>query len=175
MRVPTQIFEQIRKRLWAQADEDDWRTLNDAQKTAFYEQWVRDEQVGEVLSRYVDAAQVRVYLKDTVMKPYGRERSKDPSPVLRKLGIAQDEFPTEEFIKPHGRLFHDDRVVCWGPARNWKDVIMAVYERAKRQGKRPYAAVLMRASGATNQSAEREIIADYAQRLGIERLEWLDD
>jgi hypothetical protein len=173
--MPRQVFEQIRNRLWAQADQDDWTTLNDPEKSKFYEQWARDESVGGVLSRYMDDGKVRVYIKDTVMKPYGRERSKDPAPILRKLGIPPDEFPTEQFIKPHGRLFHDGRIVCWGPARNWKDVIMAVYERAKRQCKRPYAAVLTQASGVTNQLEEREIVSDYAKRLGVERLEWLDD
>jgi hypothetical protein len=174
MKVPTNVFKGLKTRLWAQADEDDWMTLADPQRSLFYEQWVRDERVGGVLSRYMDTGEIRVYLKDTIMKPYARERSKDPAPVLRLLGINSDEFTTHEFIKPHGRIFHDGKVVCWGPARNWKDVIMAVYERAKRKGKQPYAAVLMNPSGATNQTEERKLIADFAKRLGVERLEWFE-
>jgi hypothetical protein len=173
--MPRHVFGEIRKLLWEQADQDDWTTLNDSDKTKFYEQWARDEKVGGVLARYMDEGKVRVYLKDTVMKPYGRARSEDPTPILRKLAIPLNEFANEQFEKPHGRLFHDGRVVCWGRARNWKDVIMAVYERAKRSGNRPYAAVLTHPSGATGQASEREIIADAASRLGIERLEWLDE
>jgi hypothetical protein len=173
--MPTQVFDEIQNRLWAQADQDDWITLNDFEKSKFYEQWARDETVGGQLALYMDPAQVRVYLKDTVMKPYGRERSKNPVIVLRKLGIPADEFPIQEFIKPHTRIFHDGRVVCWGPARNWKAIITAVYLHAKRNDKRPHAAVLMYPSGATNQSDERAIIEDFARRLGVERLEWLED
>lgn len=176
MRVPAQVFEQIKARLWAQADEDDWITLNGAEKSGFYTQWVKDENVGGVLLRYGDAQEVRVYIKDTVMKPYVRERSKDAGPILRKLGMPPNDLPNEEYVKPHGRLFFDGRVVCWGQAKNWKDVIIAVYERAKRQGKRPYAAVLLNAAGVTKQTEERELIADFAKRLGLERpVEWLGD
>jgi hypothetical protein len=176
MKVPDSILKPIRKRLWAQADEDGWTTLNDQTKTTLYEQWVRDDAVGEVLSRFMDTGEIRVYLKDTVMKPYGRDRIKDPRPVLKLLGIPADEFVIEEYIKPHGRLFHDQRVVCWGLAKNWKAIILAVYERAKRKGgATPHAAVLMYPSGATRQDAEKGIIEDVAKRLGVLRLDWLDE
>jgi hypothetical protein len=176
MKVPDSALKPIKKRLWTQADEDGWTTLNDQMKTTLYEQWVRDEAVGNVLSRYMDTGEIRVYLKDTVMKPYGRERIKDPRPVLKLLGIPADEFVVEEYIKPHGRVFHDNRVVCWGLAKNWKAILLAVYERAKRRvGGVPHAAVLMYPSGATRQDAERLIIEDVAQRLGVQYLKWLDE
>ena len=175
MKVPDKVLNPIRERLWAQADEDGWMTLTDVDKTRFYEQWVRHEEVGGVLSRYMDGSEIRVYLKDTVMKPYPRERAKDPTPVLKRLQIPDDEFVVKEFVKPHGRVFHDGRVISWGRAKNWKAILLATYERAYgNPARRAYAAVLMHSAGNTEQEAERAMIADLGQRLGIERVEWLE-
>ncbi|MEY2563600.1 MAG: hypothetical protein QOH88_1793 [Verrucomicrobiota bacterium] len=173
--VPSQVFDEIRDRLWAQADEDDWITLSNVEKSKFYVQWVEHEGVGGVLSRYMDEKKVRLYIKDTVMKPYVRERTKNPLVIFKKLGLPDDQFFVTKSEKPHTILLHDGRLMCWGPADNWKDVIMAVYERARREGNKPFAAVLMWPAGPTNQAAERALIADYAQRLGLERLVWLED
>jgi hypothetical protein len=119
---------------------------------------------------------IRVYIKDTIMKPYGRERIKEAGPVFSLLGMPQDTVIVREYIKPHGRMLADGRIICWGFARDWKAVVLSVFERAWRapMGK-SYAAILMYASGKTTQPGERRLITDVSHRLGIERLLWRDD
>jgi hypothetical protein len=174
MKIPEGLYANIRDRLWAQGDQRGWLSLSDAQKSALYEQWIAEEEVGGVLSRFLDKANIRVYLKDTVMKPYVRERTKEAKPVLRAAGLTGDEVATQEYIKPHGRLLFDRRVVCWGLAKDWKAVLLAAYERAYRNLGKPYAAVLLRGVGKMAQPSERQMVEDLAGRLSIEKVVWLD-
>jgi hypothetical protein len=174
MKIPEQLFANIRDRLWTQGDQKGWLSLSDTQKSALYEQWIADEEVGGVLSRFLDKANIRVYLKDTVMKPYVRERTKEAKPILRAVGLTGDEVVAEDYIKPHGRLLFDRRVVCWGLAKDWKSVLLAAYERAYRNLGKPYAAVLLRSVGKMAQPSEQRMVEDLASRLGIEKVVWFD-
>ena len=117
---------------------------------------------------------MRVYLKDTIMKPYARERTRDAVPALKAVGLLGDELSIKDYEKPHGRLLFDKRVVCWGQAQDWKAVLVAVYERAYRTLWKPYAAILSRGVGKMAQPSERALVEDFAKRLGIERIVWLD-
>jgi hypothetical protein len=175
VKIPDAVYRRLRDQLWAQADAIGWSSLSDLQKSSMYEEWLRGADVGAVMSRYLDAGSIRVYIKDTIMKPYGRERLKDPRPVLSLLGLNPDEPAIKEFIKPHGRLLQGGRVIAWGLAQNWKSVVFAVFERAHgiRNGI-AYAAVLMYPNGRTTQPGERALIEEAGRRLGIEKIIWHD-
>lgn len=176
MKIPSTVYLGVQNRLWNQADRLGWTTLSDSQKSALYEQWIRDAEVGQVLARYMKPENIRVYIKDTIMKPYGRERIKEAGPILSLLGLPQETTVVMEYVKPHGRMLYDGRVICWGLARNWKAIIFSVFERASRSPSgKAYAAILMYSSGKTKQPGERSLISDAAARLGIERLLWKDD
>jgi len=78
------------------------------------------------------------------------------------------------FIKPHGIAFADGKIVSWGNSRDWKLVLMAMFERtASRRGASAFGTVLLE-SGKTSETAKRVIVREAARRLGIERLEWID-
>jgi hypothetical protein len=174
MKIPEEIFTKIKNRLWAQADRDDWISLSDQQKSGFYEQWSTAKEVGVLLARFMEPAQVRVYLKDTIMKPYARERTSDAVPVLKAVGLNGDELSIKNYVKPHGRQLFDKRVVSWGQARDWKAILFAVYERAYRSLGKPHAVVLFRATGKMAQPSERKLVEDLRKRLGIEKIIWVD-
>ena len=175
MSVPDDIRRSLRKRLREIADRVGWVSLSAAAKSRLYEDWTRDPEVGGLLARYIDKGQIRVYIKDTLLKDYARERLGDDSRPLRVAGIPVDAKAAEVFIKPHGRRFGDGRIVCWARADDWKSVLMALYERAYTDTKaRPFAAVLMRTAGRFQDEAMRALVEDAAKRLGIERLVWLD-
>ena len=174
MRVPEEIFNKIKNRLWTRADQDGWISLGDQQKSAFYEHWSTDKSVGEVLERFMDKAQIRVYLKDTVMKPYTRERTSDASPMLKAVGLDGEELSIRDYVKPHGRQLFDRRVICWGDAKHWKPVLLATFERAYRDMGKPYAVVLSRAVGKMAQASERELVQNLAKKLEIECVIWRD-
>lgn len=82
---------------------------------------------------------------------------------------------SREFIKPHGRLLSDGRVIAWSKAEDWKLTLMAVYERAfTARGARPFGVALVEASTKHPDLDSREVVEEAARRLQIERLVWKD-
>ena len=175
MKVPDATHRRIKEKLWRVAEGLNWPTLSDKQKSKFYEEWIRESDVGGVLSRYLNAGSVRVYIKDTIMKPYGRDRIKEFPPVLKLLGLPEDARVAQNYIKPHGRRLVDGKVICWGLAKDWKAILFAVFERAcvARSGV-PFAAVIMFPTGKCQQSEYRQMIEAAAERLEIPNLVWYD-
>lgn len=175
MSVPDRVREDLKERLWRLADEIAWMSLSQSDKARLYEDWTRDPQVGGLLARYIDKGQVRVYLKDTVLKDYTRARLADTGRPLRVLDIPQTAAVSRTYVKPHGRKLGDGRVVCWGRAEDWKLVLMAVHERAHlSKNGRPHAAVLLQSSGRYQAKEVRDMVEAASHKLGIEKLVWLD-
>ena len=174
IRIPHAIRKGLRESLWTQGDALDWPRLDWSEKAAQYEIWTRDPQVGGLLSNYMDQRQIRVYVKDTIMKGYVRSRQASALLPFSVLGIPADAELAEQYERPHGRRLKDGRVVVWGTADEWKLVLTAVHERAWGvPNARPFAAVLMWSSGKLDDSRVRQMVQDAASKLQIERLEWL--
>lgn len=174
MSVPDHVREKLRTRLWELADEKQWISLSTAEKSASYEAWTRDPSVGGVLSRFISVSDVRLYLKDTLLKDYSRQKHADDTLVLRVLGV-DGEMVTKTYIKPHGRVLADGRVLSWGRSNDWKSILMATYERAYGEpNRRPFGVVLTNACGQYHQTAARTMVESAASKLGIERIVWLD-
>ncbi len=173
--IPKAIREEIKARVWSTADSLGWATLNDVERANFYELWTRDSTIGGQLSHYMDPRRVRVYIKDSLIKPYERSRlSHHENDIWRLLSLPNPGPPSKRYIKPHGRRLSDGRVVCWGKTRDWKFVLMAVFERAHTEpGSSPYGAVLLE-SGKPTDDRKRQLIVEAARRLGIQALAWLD-
>lgn len=175
MRVPDFAHHRIKSALWEIADRENWPALSNPQKSALFEQWIRDERVGGILGRYLDTGNIRVYIKDTIMKPYSRERIKAFRPIREVLGLPEGAAVEESYIKPHGRRMSDGRVICWGLSRDWKSILLAVFERAYIEAAGvPFAAVVLFPSGKCQQPVYRQMVELAAVKLGIERLEWYD-
>ena len=172
MSVPDFIRKQIRQQLSTIADDLGWMNLASNEKKRLYEEWTRDVSVGAVLSRYIDKGQVRVYLKDTIMKDYTRKASADPGLPLRLLNLPIDTPIAHTYIKPHGRRLTDGRVISWGKASDWKLVLMALHERANDKRGTPFAAILTNATGRFAEASIRQMIEDAAMKLDIEKLLW---
>ncbi|MBA4388342.1 MAG: hypothetical protein C0404_10200 [Verrucomicrobia bacterium] len=173
MTIPSATRSILKQRLWDIADQLGWNNLGQADKARYYEVWTRDPVIGGVISRYMDGGQVRVYIKDTLLKDYGRVRMADPGPPLRSLGIDGQVASVEKYIKPHGRRLDDGRVLCWGRADDWKAILMAVHERAFYSDGEPFAAVFMSSCGKYHDAHSRAVVMDAAKKLGIERIVWL--
>jgi hypothetical protein len=174
MRIPDEIKEQIRQHLWTRAEELGWSHLADSDRARYYEEWTRDAAVGGRLGHFMDPRKVRVYIKDSLLKPYERARlSNTAQAVFRLLQVGGVPF-VHTYEKPHGRRLQDGRVICWGKSRDWKLLLMAAFERARRGKSLKAYAVVFIASGKTADQSTRELIADAAIRLGIERVEWLE-
>ena len=175
MRIPDDVRDRLRDEIWSRADKLGWSALNDAERARRYEQWSRDPDVGGTLAHYMDARKVRVYVKDSLLKPYERARlSGTEQQILGRLGIPAESQVADRYIKPHGIVFADGRIVSWGNSRDWKLVLMAMFERAaSRPCSSAFGAVLIE-NGKTGDAAIREMVRAAANRLGIERMEWID-
>jgi hypothetical protein len=175
MSVPAHVRSAVRDYLWQEADRINWNCLTAAEKARYYANWTVSEAVGARLSPYLDPRKVRVYIKDTLLKPYARDRMGRQIPHMRRIGLLPLEPPVQEFIKPHGQLFADGRIVVWSNAVDWKMALMAAFERAHAiSGARPYGVALFNASTKHGDTDARLIVERAAKRLGIEKLVWLD-
>jgi hypothetical protein len=175
MRIPDDVRDRLRGLIWSRADKLGWSTLHDGERARRYEQWTRDPEIGGALAHYMDARKVRVYIKDSLLKPYERARlSGSEHEILGCLGIPVESEVVERYIKPHGIRFADGKIVSWGNSRDWKLVLMAMYERAvSRSGLSPFGTVLFE-SGKTRDASTRQMVRGAADRLGIQRTEWID-
>ncbi len=173
MNLPDRIRDQLRERMWRIADEIDWLALGSTEKTQHYENWTKDPEVGGVLQRYMAVGQVRVYIKDSILKDYPRARRADQDKPFRMLGLEAKVEVKRVFIKPHGRLLADGRIVCWGRAADWKAILLAVFERSFTiRDAKPYAAILSESAGKYSETTARAVVVEAAKRLKIEKLIW---
>ncbi len=173
MRVPTSVRREIIERLWAEADRLNWSALSVADKSRYYSVWTETESIGERLGQYMDPRNVRVYIKDTLLKSYTREASANPARVFRVLGIYEGVEISATFIKPHGCLLLDGRQIAWSKAADWKATLMALHERTFEQGE-PFAAVLTESEAKFGIASQRAVVESAAEKIGINRLIWLD-
>jgi hypothetical protein len=173
--IPMAIRDTLRDKLWSQCDDLGWMSLSDTERARHYELWTRDSSIGGQLAHLMDARKVRVYIKDSLVKPYVRARlSLNEGEVWRLLGLSAVDQPMRHFIKPHGSCLADGRIIGWGRSRDWKSVLMAVFERAHADAAySPFGVVLLE-SGKTEGSRARGLVRDVGTRLGIEKLVWLE-
>jgi hypothetical protein len=173
--LPKEPRDLVRARLWELAERLHWESMTNVQKTLLYDQWTEDPQIGGILSRFIDKSQVRVYIKDTLLKGFSRARLSSSGKPLKALGIEAPYEATEQYIKPHGLALTDGRVVCWGRAEDWRQIILSVFERSyDNVGLKPYGVVLFRATRKRAQK-HREMVAEAASRLGVPHITWVDE
>jgi hypothetical protein len=173
--ISTALRDKLRDKLWQQCDDLGWMSLQDVERARFYELWTRDASIGGQLAHVMDARRVRVYIKDSLVKPYVKARlSLNESEVWRLLGLTPADRAVHVYVKPHGRRTEDGRIIGWGRSRDWKSILMAVFERASAQSLfTPFGVVLLE-SGKTEAERSRNLVREAAQRLGIENLAWLE-
>ena len=100
VRIPAPIRKGLRQKLWTVADGLDWPRLDWYEKSAKYEEWTRDPEVGGLLANYMDQRQIRVYIKDTIMKGYVRSRQASTDRPFAALGIDADADIAEAWEPP---------------------------------------------------------------------------
>lgn len=174
--VPKEIRDRIQKKIWDKADELGWSRLSDSDRTLWYENWSKDKDIGVALAHFMDPRQVRVYIKDSLLKPYLRNRLEDAAgKVFSIVGLGPHSAPVSKtYDKPHGRLLSDGKIICWGSSRDWKIVIISVFERSYYLSNGdPYGAVLLE-NGRTQNESVRKMICAIGGELGIRYIRWID-
>lgn len=175
--VPQDVRLKMRHRLWARANELNWARLNDSERAEWYANWAQDKDLGGVLAHYMDPRKVRVYIKDSLLKPYQNDKvGAQCVEVLSALKIGYEEaIGAKHFNKPHGRRLNDGRVISWGASRNWKVVVFSVFERAFAiPESRAFGAVLLE-TGKTTDPDSKSLAIEASRRLGLSRIVWLSN
>lgn len=175
MSVPNRTRTALQEALWRRADDLGWANLSSSDKSHHYETWTKDAEIGGRLGRYMGQGQVRVYIKDTLLKDYTRSRLADHGRPFRVLGIPEASYVVETYTKPHGRRLGDGRVICWGRADDWKTILMALHERTfGKSHTLPHAAVFLYSVGRFHERQPRTLVEVAAKKLGIAEVIWLD-
>jgi hypothetical protein len=175
MAVPKEVRDRIRRRIWDKADELDWLRMADLDRTAWYENWSKEKEVGGALAHFMDPRKVRVYIKDSLLKPYLRGQLEDGAEnALLAVGLRKEAGVLKSYEKPYGLLLADGKVVCWGNSRDWKSIVMSVFERAYRfESGAAHAAVLIE-TGKTTNDGMREMIKAVGVKLQLGHIVWID-
>jgi hypothetical protein len=176
MAVPKEIRDRIRQKIWEKADELEWARMADLDRAAWYENWSKEKEVGGALAHFMDARKVRVYIKDSLLKPYLRGQLEDGAEkAMLAVGLRAEMAVMRSYDKPHGRLLLDGKVICWGNSRDWKSIVMSVFERAYcLELGIPFSAVLIETGKTTNEGL-REMIRAVGEKLGLSQIAWIDE
>jgi hypothetical protein len=141
-RLPTELREDIWRRLYADADRLDWENVAARDKSDQYDRWLDDPEVGGILTRFMDRDRARVYIKDSPMKEYARalagegvgakyttNRQASPDAIVRSaLGNEWKVIPGSTGGKPMhcwAQSGKSRRYVCWAKAEGLADLIWA--------------------------------------------------
>jgi hypothetical protein len=175
MRLPDDVRDRIRNVLWGRASDLGWSGLADNERSRYYEQWTREYAIGGMLAHYMDPRKVRVYIKDSLLKAYERDRvSGTEQDILAVLDVDPTLEVVQRYIKPHGLRFINGQIIAWGKSRDWKLILMGIYERtALSHGSYAFGTVLLE-SGNTADDSTRILVREAARRLSVERIEWID-
>jgi hypothetical protein len=178
--VPVEVRDAVVRELYRQVGSLDWEGVSARAKTKHYTQWVEDPAIGGELADYYTAEGMRVWLKDGPLKEYARalegvgpfakyttQRLSPPSEFLPEvLGAAWRIVPSSIGEKPMHCLMTDgneQRYVCWGKPRTFRDLLWAAVNRALSAQTRPMIVVYL-SDGKTadaNVRKQHERIADH--------------
>lgn len=141
-RVPRDQVGSIVKALYAAADRLDWEHLPLNARTAQYDDWVGEPEIGGVLAKYMSTENARSWIKDGPMKEYARARLgagryakfgsvSGPTAaqlVAHALGTGAEIVADSEGVKPsHCLAAVGDEVtyVAWGTGQNLRHLVWA--------------------------------------------------
>ena len=175
MSVPDTVRTELRQTLWARAASLRWISLSSADKSTLYDTWTKDKRIGGRLVRYIPQSQVRVYIKDTLLKDYTSSCLADHQRPFRALGVSATVAVVKSYTKPHGRRLQDGRVICWGRADDWKTILMALHERTFGDShSQAHAAVFLYSRRKFHETHMRNPVEDAARKLCVTRVVWID-
>ncbi|MFC3449523.1 hypothetical protein [Amycolatopsis speibonae] len=178
--IPKEIRKAVIRELYRQIGSLDWEGISTRERTVFYTRWVEDESIGGELADYYTAEGMRVWLKDGPLKEYARalENFGSYAEYATKRLSPADEFITEllgeEWVirsnslreKPMHCVVTDgkqERYVCWGRPRNFRDLLWAAVNKAVTAPNRPLVVVYVTDDTMIEEGQKRqhELIAEH--------------
>lgn len=157
--LPPAVREQVVRAIYADADRLGWQTLPLTDRTATFNRWIEDKQVGGPLTRFMTPEQARSWIKDGPIKEYGRALrgagrfaefgrlgGTGPVDVIRHaLGPTATVLDGSFGSKPLHCLGEVDGTatyVAWGDNRNFKNLLWAALRASAFDGLDAHLVVL---------------------------------
>jgi hypothetical protein len=167
------IKESVKKKLHAIADKIDWVHLTISERKQYYEAWTKDPEIGGALSSILEPSQVRVYLKDTIMRSYSENQRIGLQDLIISLNISCSEV-IRRYEKPETILCADNQLFTLVIAKDWKTAIMNAFERGQeiKRLSTNEVFVIDHTTGRFVDKSYRQLIEDAAKRLNI-KVHWI--
>ena len=167
------IKDTVTRKVRKLADKNDWSRLSIHARTKLYEEWTNDPEIGGALTRVMDANQVRVYLKDTVIRNYARSKRPELLKLLNAMSIPCQDV-SKRYSRPTGVLCDNSSLYTLTVAKEWKNALMSAFERANEEGGITQNKLFIREHNAGRfvDASHRALIEAAAKRLDI-NVVWL--
>jgi len=133
LKLPENPRQEIVRRVREMADKADWCHLKIHERSALYRQWCNDPTIGGELAKLGGPDSVRVFLKDTVIKQYLKEKRPVLKDLLKQMGLECKRV-TREYEKPEAQLCDNRRLYTLAVAKEWRVAIFSAFERAHDLG-----------------------------------------
>jgi hypothetical protein len=180
--VPSDVRNEIIKRLYLDADALDWERLSVVQKAAHYQRWVDNPDIGGRLTAYHH--QPHLWIKEGPMKEYARAlegMGKYPQFSNRRYAAPEVFVPRvlgDKWSVVHGSVKEKPahciavadssrRYVCWGGPATFKDLLWAALSDGLTHDSQPAIVVCLR-SEADIEPGLRAQHRSIARRCGME-------
>lgn len=183
-RVPRDQVGTIVKAVYAEAERIDWEHLPGSARTAQYDKWVTDPDVGGVLTLYMSVENARSWLKDGPMKEFGRAKlgagryakygtQTGPTPeqlIAHVLGSEATLVEGSLGVKPmhcHATLDSSKTLVVWDIAQNFRHLVWAGLNHIAERPDEAVSVVMLESLEHPVTKADREWHARIAKRCSM--------
>ncbi|TXS35109.1 hypothetical protein EAO75_45405 [Streptomyces sp. uw30] len=182
--IPEAVRREVIRDIYRKADELGWDGLSAVDRTAWYNRWVDDKELGGVLTRYMPRERARMWIKDVPMKHYNRARSGigpyadlvgTPLPSaydIARIALGEDWSVLGGTLqeKPNRCQVTDGRrqmLMIWGSPRNLKSLVWAGLN-ARVDGLPPPVAVINLLQGERLTESEQQRYERVCELAGLD-------
>jgi|LakWasMet46_HOW7_FD_contig_111_127463_length_3224_multi_2_in_0_out_0_2 hypothetical protein len=175
--------EAVVRKIYADAKSLDWQHCSHSEKTAQYERWLDDKEVGGVLKEWM-SGDIRVWIKDGPMKEFARAmagegeyaRFLDVHPrsagavVSAAFGAGWRVRKDSESVKPLGCIAergNESKRVFWGPPKDLKHLVWAALQASVAAPKEAVAVVVFDTIESPLTEPKRKAFSALALRANV--------
>lgn len=175
--------EAVVRRIYADAQRLDWQHCSHSEKTAQYQRWLEDKQVGGVLEDWMPG-DIRVWIKDGPMKEFARAMAGEgeyarylevhprsaAAVVLAAFGAGWRVRQDSEGVKPLRCIAErgtEAKRVFWGPPKDLKHLVWAALHASVAAPKEPVAVVVFDTIESPLTEPKKKLFSALAQRANV--------
>ncbi len=185
VKIPPEVELAVVTRLYSDALKLDWSGLRPQQRSAQYDKWVDDPEVGGKLQGYLSPSGARVWIKDGPMKEWTRAHAgigkyakllDDPVATQRKVvakALGPEWEPLSETLKVKPLRVTardgegDEAVVTWAPPSGLKHMAWAALSASANGDPRQWVVCVTETFTKPTPANERQAHLRLAKRCGL--------